>query len=195
MGAHGIDHYWKIYLTLCGLFAISFVGPYIGDSSLFDHDGWYRFVFVMTTAFAVAIVKAWLVAKHFMHITLEKRFMHYALVTALVFMFMFVAAIAPDIRNHEGRNWTNVAARDWSAQQMALGPAGAEHGHGDEGHGDGHGDDGHGDDGHGDGHEADGEHAAEGEHAEEAVDGEHAEEAAEGEHAEEKTEEAAEGGH
>jgi caa(3)-type oxidase subunit IV len=168
MGAHGIDHYWKIYLWLCGLFAISFAGPYIGDSGLFDHDGWYRFVFVMTTAFAVAFVKAYLVIKHFMHVMDEKRFMHYALITALVFMALFVAAIAPDVRNHEGRNWVNKAAQDWSAEQMALGPAGAEHGH----HGEGHGDE----------HAADGEHAAEGDHGE-------------GDHAEAHEEEAAEGGH
>ena len=154
MGAHGVDHYFRIYQILVGLFLVSFVGPFIGEMM---PEGWFRFIFVMTTAFVVAVVKAWLVAKHFMHITVEKRFIHYAIVTALVFMGLFVAVLSVDMKNHEGQNWKNVAAQEWVAKKMAEGP-GDHHG-GD--HGDAHGGD-HGD-AHGDDHAKDGDHA-EGDH-------------------------------
>ena len=100
MGSHGIDHYWKIYLQLTGLFLISFIGPFVAEAL---PEGKIRMGLILVTAFGVAVVKAWLVAKNFMHVTVEKRFIHYGLITALVFMLMFVAAIFPDIKNHEGR--------------------------------------------------------------------------------------------
>lgn len=146
---HSVDHYWKIYLTLVGLFAISFAGPLVSDA-VFDHDSWIRFIIVMTTAFVVAVIKAWLVAKHFMHVTLEKRFVHYGLITALVFMAMFVAGVSPDVMNHHGHHWENVAAKAEIERALAEQAAGGGHGHGGD-HGDAHGDD-HGGDAQGDGH-------------------------------------------
>lgn len=137
---HSVDHYWKIYQTLVVLFLISFAGPLISDI-VFDHDSWIRFGIVMTTAFVVAVIKAWLVAKHFMHVTLEKRFVHYGLITALVFMAMFVAGVSPDVMNHHGHNWENVAAKAEIERALAEQAAGGGH-HGDHGddHGDAHGD-------------------------------------------------------
>ena len=132
MGSHSVDHYWKIYLTLVGLFLISFAGPLISDA-VFSHDSWIRFGIVMTTAFVVAVIKAWLVAKHFMHVTVEARFIHYGLITALVFMAMFVAGVSPDVLNHHGHNWENVAAKKEIARALAAGPSGH---HGDEHAGD-----------------------------------------------------------
>ncbi len=155
MGAHSIEHYTRIYFYLCGLFLISFAGPLISDV-VFDHDSWIRFIIVMTTAFVVAVIKAWLVAKHFMHVTVEKRFVHYMLVTGLVFMLMFVAGTSVDVMNHEGARWENVAAKAEIKRALEAGPSG----HHGEAHGDDHGA-AHGDEAHGHG---DKEHAEEGGH-------------------------------
>jgi hypothetical protein len=46
-----------------------------------------------------------MVAKHFMHITLEPRFVGYIVMTSLVFMLLFFAAVAPDVMNAEGTQW------------------------------------------------------------------------------------------
>ena len=46
-----------------------------------------------------------LVAKNFMHISLEPRFVTYIVVTALVFILLFFAAVAPDVMNPEGTQW------------------------------------------------------------------------------------------
>jgi len=154
---HSIEHYWKIYKWLVVLFLISFIGPFIAEYMPTEgFAGTLRVIFVLFVAFFIAVVKAWLVAKNFMHVKMEKRFMHYGLITALVFMLMFVAAASPDVMNHEGSNWRNVAASSWVEARLAEGP-GDHHGEGhhDDGHGDGHGDghdEGHGD-GHGDGHD------------------------------------------
>jgi hypothetical protein len=91
-------------------------------------------------------VKAWLVAKHFMHLAVEKRFVHYMMVTGLVLMLMFVAGTSVDIMNHHGANWENVGAKQEIARALAAGPTGHGGGHGDASHTDAsHGEGGHGD--------------------------------------------------
>ena len=67
-------------------------------------------VVTLITAFGIAIVKAYLVAKHFMHINIEKRFITYITVTVLVFMFLFFAGTAPDVMKPSGSNWVKP---DW----------------------------------------------------------------------------------
>ena len=52
-----------------------------------------------------------LVIKHFMHLTVEKAIVKWLLVSSVVLMVLMWAGIAPDVQNHEGRNWTNVAAQ------------------------------------------------------------------------------------
>lgn len=140
---HSVDHYWKIYLTLVGLFLVSFIGPFVAEVM---PEGLFRTVFVLIVAFAVALVKAWLVAKHFMHVTMEKRFVHYMVITGLVFMLMFVAAVSPDVMNHHGSNWENVAAKAEVERALAVIAEGGGDHHGGGDHGDAHGDDGHGND-------------------------------------------------
>jgi caa(3)-type oxidase subunit IV len=110
-GAHAHDEaahlklYFRIYITLLVLFGISVLGPVIGgivgSKSL-----------VIVTAFGVAIVKAYLVCAHFMHLNIEKRYIGYLLTTTLVFMFLFYAGVSPDVMEHHGRNWENVAAQN-----------------------------------------------------------------------------------
>ena len=120
---HGVDHYWKIYKILVGLFLISFCGPLIADL-VFDPESWIRFGIVMFTAFVIAVIKAWLVAKNFMHVNVEGRVIHVMMATALVFMAMFFAVASVDVMNHTGSNWDNVAAMNEVEKGLAANAAG-----------------------------------------------------------------------
>jgi caa(3)-type oxidase subunit IV len=90
---HHVD-YIKIWKILLVLLVISVAGPFLEIQ-----------VVTLITAFGIAIVKAYLVAKNFMHLNLEPRYAVYLLLTMLVFVFLFFAATAPDVMKHEGQNW------------------------------------------------------------------------------------------
>jgi len=115
-------HYIRIWGVLMVLLVISIGGPFVG--SALD----LRIV-TLLTAFGIAFVKAYLVAKHFMHLNVEKPIVHYMLGACLAFLVVFFAAISPDVMNHEGRRWDNVAAKAEVDRMMARGAEGAEHGH------------------------------------------------------------------
>lgn len=120
--AHGPSHYIKVWGILLVLLAVSVAGPELGIKSV-----------TLFTAFGIAVIKAYMVAKNFMHLNVEKRFVVYLLCTALAFMFLFYAGSAPDVMQHHGHNWKNVAAE--AEVHRALEAAKAGHGeHG--GHGD-----------------------------------------------------------
>ena len=135
MGSDGESHaahYKKIYVILLGLLAVSLIGPVIGEAM---EMMWLTLI----TAFGIAFVKAWLVLKHFMHVDVERPFIHYALITGVGFMVLFFAGVSPDVMNHEGTNWENVAAKAEIARALAEAEAGGGHGthgeaaaHGDE---------------------------------------------------------------
>ncbi|MDH5674219.1 MAG: cytochrome C oxidase subunit IV family protein [Myxococcales bacterium] len=97
---HGPKHYIKIYWTLMVLFLISVLGPTLEIQWL-----------TLVTAFGIAVVKAYLVATNFMHLNVEKKYVHYMLLTAIAFMFIFFAGTSPDVMRHSGRQWENVAAQ------------------------------------------------------------------------------------
>jgi caa(3)-type oxidase subunit IV len=97
MSEYHHPNYVKVWAILCGLLAISVIGP------MFEIP-----VLTMVTAFGIACVKAFLVLKNFMHLNVEKRLAVYILSTCLVFMFLLFAATAPDVmkqRSHPGDNW------------------------------------------------------------------------------------------
>jgi caa(3)-type oxidase subunit IV len=96
---HSPFYYVKWWAILLGLLIISLIGPELGIQ-------WVTIV----TAFGIAIVKALIVAAYFMHLNIEKRYIHYMLYTMLIFVFLFFAGVAPDIMNREGRNWVNSSA-------------------------------------------------------------------------------------
>jgi caa(3)-type oxidase subunit IV len=187
-GHHSVKPYIRIYFILLGLFVISVMGPVIADVFFASEDGIsYTLtgtILVLTTAFGIAFVKAYLVAAKFMHLDVEKPIVWYILTTCLVFMVLFFAAVAPDVKNHAGDNWENVAAKKAIAAGIIKGRSQLHH-HGD--HGEGHGDDhgakeGHGDDhgakeGHGDDHGAKeghgDEHGAKDEHGDKEEAGHH----------------------
>jgi len=91
---HGPAHYKKIWALLVVLLAISFLGPFVGIHWL-----------TLATAFGIAIWKAWLVLKNFMHITAQPRFVSYMVATCLVFMLLFYAGTAGDVMKHSGDQW------------------------------------------------------------------------------------------
>jgi caa(3)-type oxidase subunit IV len=119
-----IKHYTKIYVTLLVLFGISVLGPVVGSAVGSK-------ALVLITAFGIALVKAYLVCAHFMHLNIEKRYIGYLLTTTVVFMFLFYAGVSPDVMEHHGRNWENVAAKQETLRAQR------EHALHPEGHGEG----------------------------------------------------------
>src|SRR5688572_3861067 len=92
--AHQADRYGKTWAVLGGLLVVSIVGPMFGIR-----------VVTLLTAFGIALVKAYLVAKHFMHLNIEKRWVIYILVVMLAFMAVFFGGISPDVMTDGGAQW------------------------------------------------------------------------------------------
>jgi len=82
------------------LLIVSVLGPMTGIRWL-----------ILLAAFGVAVVKAYLVARNFMHVTLERRWVAYLLVVCLAFLVILFAGIAPDVMKHWGLHWENYSAR------------------------------------------------------------------------------------
>ena len=99
-------NYVKIWAILVVLLTISVVGPLLGIRSV-----------TLLTAFGVAIVKAYLVAKNFMHIGMAPRYVTYMVATVLVFMLLLFSAAAPDVMKPTGANWEKPA---WLAEAQAA---------------------------------------------------------------------------
>jgi len=99
MSDHDHPSYVKIWSILLVLLLISILGPMLEIQ-----------IVTLITAFGIAIVKAYLVAKHFMHVNLTPRFIPYLMVTCLVFMALFVAGTAPDVYKADGDNWVKPEA-------------------------------------------------------------------------------------
>src|SRR5262245_61819918 len=118
--AHAETHhhtsYVKIWALLLALLVVSVAGPMLGVK-----------IVTLITAFGIAVVKAYIVAKHFMHINLEHRFVTYVMATTLVFILLFFAAVSPDVMKKYGTNWEKPS---WMVPVAAAaeGGHGAEHG-------------------------------------------------------------------
>jgi caa(3)-type oxidase subunit IV len=103
----------KIWAILVVLLIISVIGPMFGIQ-----------VVTLITAFGIAVVKAYMVAKNFMHIGIARRYVVYLMATCLVFMLLFFAGVAPDVMKADGTNWAKPA---WLAAEAA--PPTAHGGH------------------------------------------------------------------
>ena len=88
-------NYVKIWVILCVLLVISIFGPMLEIR-----------IITLLTAFGIAIVKAYLVVKYFMHVNVQPGYVAMLLSTALAFMALMFAGVAPDVMKDEGRNWT-----------------------------------------------------------------------------------------
>jgi caa(3)-type oxidase subunit IV len=129
---HPPSHYVKIWGVLCVLLVVSVVGPFVGDL-LRSTTPTGAVVLTLVTAFGIAFVKAGMVIKYFMHLDNEKPVVWYILITALVFMVLFFAAVSPDVMNHHGSRWVNVSAEAEVQRGLAEGSGhhdGAEAPHG-----------------------------------------------------------------
>ena len=91
--------YVKIWAILLVLLIISILGPMLGHP-----------VVTMITAFGIALVKAFMVAKFFMHLDLEKKIVWYMLTAMILMVAMFFFGSAADVMKSEGHNWKNTAA-------------------------------------------------------------------------------------
>jgi caa(3)-type oxidase subunit IV len=103
--SHHVDHddhahpnYVKVYWILLALLVVSMIGPEFGIQPV-----------TLITAFGVALIKAYLVVKNFMHLNIEKRYVVYMVTTCLVFMLLFFAGVAPDVMKQEGSGWIKPA--------------------------------------------------------------------------------------
>jgi len=128
---HGQAHYVKIWAILLVLLVLSILGPIIAPHVEFGFlKAW---MITLMTAFGIAVVKAYLVAANFMHLNIEKRYISYLLATMLMLMLLFFAGTAPDVMEHKGQNWENVAAeteveRALESQSEAKAHGGEQHG-------------------------------------------------------------------
>lgn len=113
-------HYVRVWGVLTLLLVVSVVGPMVGIPLL-----------TLITAFGIALVKAYLVAKNFMHLNVEKRVVHWALGLALLFMVVLYAGVAPDVQKSEGQQWR----KSGEFHYVSEAARGAAHGGADDGQG------------------------------------------------------------
>ncbi|MFQ5514578.1 MAG: cytochrome C oxidase subunit IV family protein [Myxococcota bacterium] len=106
--AHEHPNYVKVWAVLVVLLLVSVVGPFVGITAV-----------TLITAFGVALVKAYLVAKNFMHLNIERKYILYLLGTMLVFMTLFFSAVAPDVMKHDGDQWVKPGAEHWHLEAGA----------------------------------------------------------------------------
>src|SRR5689334_6426896 len=97
-------NYVKVWAILVGLLVISVAGPMLGIR-----------VVTLIAAFGVALMKAYLVAKNFMHLNVQKPIVHYALGAALVLMVLLYAGLAPDVQKSTGQHWQKSAGFHYMA--------------------------------------------------------------------------------
>ncbi len=120
--AHGGHHinYVKVWAILVGLLVVSVVGPMLEIR-----------IITLITAFGVALVKAYIVAKNFMHLNVEKKIVHWALGAALILMVLLYGGVAPDVEKPTGQHWQKDAG--WHEQGSAPAHGGGDHEAGTEG--------------------------------------------------------------
>ena len=87
--------YIAIWGVLCALLGVSVLGPLIGVRLL-----------TLISAFGIAIVKAYLVCRYFMHLNIEKKWVAYILGFMLALMLVFFGGVSPDVSRHEGLRWS-----------------------------------------------------------------------------------------
>ena len=103
MSEHAHPNYVKIWGILVLLLVVSVLGPMLEIQWL-----------TLATAFGIAVVKAYIVVKNFMHLNVEPRFIMYMVATAVAFMGLFYAGVSPDVMAADGDNWIKPAYLEFS---------------------------------------------------------------------------------
>ena len=91
---HDEISYVAISAVLCILLGVSVLGPMVGIRLL-----------TLITAFGIAIVKAYMVCRYFMHLNIEKKWVAYILGFMLAIMLVFFGGVAPDVLKDQGLRW------------------------------------------------------------------------------------------
>ncbi len=112
--AHAHPSYVKIWAILTALLIVSVAGTLLKLPIPTN--------ITIGMAFTVAVIKAYMVARYFMHINLEKKYVAYLVGAMVVLMVLMVGAVAPDVMKHEGANWHNKAAEDWVQKGLKEAP-------------------------------------------------------------------------
>jgi caa(3)-type oxidase subunit IV len=94
-------NYVMIWGILVVLLMVSVAGPIVAPKLGHIAGRWV----MLSTAFGVALVKAYMVAKNFMHLDIEKPIVHWMLVVALALMVLLYGALAPDVQKGVGQSW------------------------------------------------------------------------------------------
>ena len=117
---HG--NYVRVWAILLALLVVSVAGPLVAQFIEHRHTA---LLLTLATAFGIAVVKAYMVAKNFMHINVAPRYVAYLVGTTLMFMLLFFAGAAPDVMKSVGTNWNKPA---WVAAHDAFEKGGGAHG-------------------------------------------------------------------
>ena len=88
-------NYVKVWAILVALLIVSVLGSMSHIREV-----------VLIAAFGVALVKAYMVAKNFMHVNVEKRWVPYLLIVCLLFVVILFVGVSPDVMKHSGLHWT-----------------------------------------------------------------------------------------
>ncbi len=131
------NHYVRIYLFLLGLLVVSVAGPEVSERidrpvGAFGFTVSLGLLVTLVTAFGIAVWKASLVVKHFMHLSVERPIAKLFLAASVLLLALFWGGVAPDVQLHEGRNWENVAAAAAVARGIAEPAEHRDDEHGDE---------------------------------------------------------------
>ena len=121
--AHPHPNYVKIWAILCVLLVVSVTGPML-----------HIRVVTLVAAFGIAVVKAYMVAKNFMHLDIEKPIIRWALATVVALMVLLYAGLAPDVQKSSGQHWVKSAGFHYMSEAARGAHEGGEHGQQPEHH-------------------------------------------------------------
>ena len=108
-------NYVRVWAILVGLLVVSVTGPMLGVR-----------VVTLVAAFGIALVKAYLVAKNFMHLDIEKPIVHWVLGLALLLMVLLYAGVAPDVQKSAGQGWAKSPGFHYMSEQARGASEGAK---------------------------------------------------------------------
>lgn len=135
MAGHNSPSYKKIYFILLILFVISVLGPEVAHLIGLEDGSAARLILVLTTAFGIALVKAYYVLAYFMHLKFEKIYAPYILASMVFILVVFFFGTATDSMMPDGHHWH----KEYHEPEVAAG----EHAHGDAHHEEGEAEAGH----------------------------------------------------